>query len=196
MGGEQESAEVAVLERMKAIASPRSRSSSRIVVTAGNRKATAPASAMVPRQLKLKRILVPVDFSEFSRKAVSYALSFGTQFGAEITLIHVVEPYVYPTDWVLPLPQADLPGVRAALIKELNALTDGYPLISKPILVEGRPSQEILKAAKSRKSDLIVIGTHGYSGLMHAFLGSVAERVVRGAPCPVLTVRPDERDFA
>jgi nucleotide-binding universal stress UspA family protein len=181
---------------MKATASPRSRSSSQIVVTAGNRKATAPASAMVPKQLKISKILVPVDFSEFSRKALKYALRMAAQFGAEVTLVHVVEPFIYPTDWMLPLPQTDFAGARRAIIEQLRALTESYPFAAQPIVVEGKPSQEIIKIAKARKADLIIIGTHGYSGVKHALIGSVAERVVRLAPCPVLTVRPDERDFA
>jgi universal stress protein A len=181
---------------MKASTSRRPGPSAQIVVTAGRGKATAPAAAMLPKQVKISRILVPVDFSEFSRKALSYAFGMAAQFGAEVTLVHVVEPFIYPTEWMLPLPQTDFVAARKAILEEMKALAAKFPTTGEPIVVEGRPSQEIVRIAKARNVDLIIIGTHGYSGLKHVLIGSVAEHVVRQAPCPVLTVRPDEQNFA
>lgn len=147
---------------------------------------------------KLKKILVPIDFSDQSLKALRYAVPFAEQFGATLFLTHVVEP----TGLV-----NDLPDVAIALAREnqpdavktrLTALADSEiePLI--PVKVEvrsGKPFDEIVTLAKTLDIDLIIIATRGNTGLKHIFLGSTAERVVRRAPCPVLVVREKEREF-
>jgi universal stress protein A len=183
---------------VKAIATPRSRASSKSIVRKRRRKATAavPSEAsVVPHRLRLTRILVPTDFSEHSRKALSYALGLALQYKAEVTLLHVLEPIVYPADWMLPLMTSDAPEVRKFLAEQLKSLARKSPGAAQPIIRFGIAWQEIVATAKKQKTDLIVIGTHGYSGVKHALLGSVAERVVRHAPCPIFIVRPDERDF-
>ena len=138
---------------------------------------------------------MPIDFSEHSRKALGYALGFALQFRAEITLLHVVEPFVYPADWMFPLMSDDSAETRKFLVEQLKALTKKHRGSAQAIVCPGLAWKEIVATAKKQKTDLIVIGTHGYSGVKHALLGSVAERVVRHASCPIFIVRPDERDF-
>jgi universal stress protein A len=155
---------------------------------------------LVPQILHLKKILVPIDFSEMSKKAFQYALRFAEQFDCEITLIHVVErispmvggPLAFET---FPQPQDD----SIAAKKELAALaarsrSNGTNSITSTIRT-GHPPNEITKAAKDLDMDLIVIATHGYASWRHLCIGSTAERVVRTAPCPVLVVREKEHEF-
>ena len=150
--------------------------------------------------IKLKSILVPVDFSPSSQKALHYALSFAGQFGAALTLLNVVEPAIYPTELgYIPVEIDALhTAMNASATERLARLArEQVPAdVQASTLVRvGRPFHEITTAAKELDVDLIVISTHGYTGLKHVVLGSTAERVVRHAPCPVLTVREREHDF-
>jgi nucleotide-binding universal stress UspA family protein len=144
----------------------------------------------------LKRILVPVDFSKDSLNAVTYAAEFAQPFGAELLLLYVVEPIYYatPTD-----PYAVNANV-AMLIEEQHRLGEqqltriGADLEKKEqrfraLIKSGSPPQLITDTARSQRADLIIMATHGRTGLAHMFMGSVAEKVVRTASCPVLTVR-------
>ena len=175
--------------------------SARLVVTnqAGRRVATAPAIELAPIRFRIGKILVPVDFSEPSQKALHYARPFAEQFGASLTLIHVVEPITYPMDFgYIPLETPDLEQQRltdlgAKLAKLGKGLAASVPVES--FIRVGRAWKEIVETAKTQGTDLIIVSTHGYTGLQHALLGSVAEKVVRHAPCPVLVVRPEEHDF-
>lgn len=166
----------------------------------GHGHATVPATAMTPRRLGLRKILVPVDFSEPSRKALHYARVFAEQFGAALLIVHVVEPLAYPPDFaVVPLIP---PDVEEARTKELQRQLEemargvgvGVSVAAK--VVPGRPWQGVVEEAQAWDADLIVVSTHGFTGFKHALLGSVAEKVVRHAPCPVLVVREEEHDFA
>lgn len=154
---------------------------------------TARVSSAV-RSASLKRILVPIDFSDASREALRYAWSFADKFKARILPLHVVEPMVYPTDVAFaPLTvefpvQVSLPAMRKRLHQWCMEVVPGR-LLDKPMVKQGQPYHEIARAAQSLKMDLIILSTHGYTGLKHVFLGSTAERVVRHATCPVLTVR-------
>jgi len=153
---------------------------------------------LVPSLLKLRSILVPIDFSAPSRKALRYAVPFAEQFGAKLTLLAVVEPFATPDFGAFPLaPQEDrvLKAVkdRLDLLCKQEALNPR--LLEKALVRSGKPYFEIASAAASLKSDLIIIATHGYTGLKHTVLGSTAERVVRHAPCPVLVVREHEHEF-
>lgn len=146
-----------------------------------------------PLPLRLKTILVPVDFSPPSKKALKDALVFAQQSKAKLILLHVVEPVSTPDFQVsFPLAMKD-EALIAAAKKELERIvnTNRSPQRSvERILVRlGQPYYEIAKAARECKADLIIISTHGYSGLKHVLMGSTAERVVRHAPCPVLVVR-------
>jgi nucleotide-binding universal stress UspA family protein len=152
---------------------------------------------MAPLQFQISRILVPVDFSEHSHKALRYALAFAAQFDAEVSLVHIVEQMVYPGDWMYPpLAVSDFATEKREQITErLRALSSGSGVKTKQIVRLGRAWQEVIEIAREQKCDLIILATHGYTGLKHVLLGSVAEKIVRHAPCPVLTVRPEERDF-
>jgi universal stress protein A len=146
--------------------------------------------------MSLKRILVPVDFSKDSLNAVAYAAEFARPFGAELLLLYVVEPIYYatPTD-----PYAVNANV-ATLIEEQRRLGEqqlariGADLKKKgqhfrALIKSGSPPQLITDTAKRQRANLIIMATHGRTGLAHMFMGSVAEKVVRTAACPVLTVR-------
>jgi nucleotide-binding universal stress UspA family protein len=180
---------------MKKVALPRGRSSAKIVVVEKGHRAEAPAAPMAPVQLKIRHLLVPIDFSKLSEKALRYAVGIAGQFGAEITLMHVVEQVVTATDWVYPFTLADFPIARDTLTKKLGELAKDTGVKTNTVVHMGNPARQIVDTAREREVDLIVLSTHGYTGLKHALLGSVAEKVVRHAPCPVLTVRPNERDF-
>lgn len=140
----------------------------------------------------LKKILVPTDFSAESAKALRYASLLAEQFGATICLINVVETPSFISDmdnvYVLPSEESRAGDARTRLIKLAREKIDELIPVNPQVRV-GTPFQEIVKAAKALQTDVIVIATHGYTGLKHVLLGSTAERVVRHAPCPVLVVR-------
>jgi nucleotide-binding universal stress UspA family protein len=151
--------------------------------------------------IDLRRILIPTDFSKFSDVAVSYATALAEKFGAELYLLHVVQDLaVFVPEAVAVTPPLVIPpeqfraSAEAALAK---AIQSGQlkGLRVQPVVREGAPFYEIVRFAKEEAIDLIVMGTHGHSGLVHVLLGSVTERVVRKAPCPVLTVRHPEHEF-
>lgn len=173
-----------------------------IVVRAadGHAAATAPVVELAPIRFHIKKILVPVDFSEPSDKAVHYARQFAEQFDAALTLIHVVEPALYPAELgYVPLAPEDLEQGRLdGLRKRLSELAKsvGGAVKVDSLLRLGRSWKEVVDLAKNDGYDLIILATHGYTGVKHALLGSVTEKVVRHAPCPVLVVRTEEHDFA
>ncbi len=126
-------------------------------------------------------------------KALDHAVSLARQFKAKLTLLHVVEPVAMP-DFAASFPLAmEDDELMASAKKELEGAmkTARIPrgMVEKVLVRFGRSFHEIAGAARSRKVDLIIISTHGYTGLKHALLGSTTERVVRHAPCPVLVVR-------
>jgi nucleotide-binding universal stress UspA family protein len=146
---------------------------------------------------ELKKILVPIDFSDSSEKALRYSARFAEQFGSSVTLLHVIQPAVYPADFGYPPTVVDTldEATRRQIQERLEEM--GRELKQKTdVLVRlGQPYHEITSAAKELNADLIIIATHGRTGLKHVLMGSTAERVVRYAPCPVLTVREREHDF-
>jgi universal stress protein A len=148
---------------------------------------------------KLTKILVPIDFSDCSKKALQYAVPFAKEFGATIALLHVVQinspagPEFGAIDF--PLIQADLRKDAEKQLAELAATDVQEQAAVETLVRSGQEVMEIVDAAKELESDLIIISTHGRTGLKHVFMGSVAENVVRLAPCPVLVVREHEHDF-
>jgi universal stress protein A len=151
---------------------------------------------LVPATLKLKRILVPIDFSKISQKALEYAVPLAKQFEAKITLLHAIEPRPYPMDLTY-VPMGEGFPIKP-LEKELNKLAKNTiePQLSKEVIVRvGTAFEVITNVARDCKADLIVITTHGHTGLKHVFMGSTAERVVRHAPCPVFVVRKCEHEL-
>ena len=159
------------------------------------------SSAAENTPFKISTILVPIDFSPLSRKALQYAVPFAQKHEARIILVHVVEPVYYPETYLATLPPEieDVNVERERSAKHLLATLrkdDISPGVPAEAMVEiGRPWDEIVNVAKDEEVDLIVIATHGHSGLKPAFLVSTAERVVRHAPCPVLVVRENEKEF-
>jgi nucleotide-binding universal stress UspA family protein len=148
--------------------------------------------------IKLECILVPTDFSDYSQQAIVYACELAKRFGAKLQLLHVVPPPALPMPYVAPVSEEML-HLDEAAERELDAWK--VPALEQMAQVErvvrtGVPFVEIVRHAKDNDVDLIVIGTHGRTGLAHALLGSVAEKVVRKATCPVLTVRPEGHQFA
>ena len=149
--------------------------------------------------LKLTSILVPTDFSTSSKKALLYAVALARKFGAKLTLLHIVEPAATP-DFALAFPLAiENDRVTLECKRQLQRIAREEnldpELVEKILVRQGRAYDEITSAAKSLKVDLIVISTHGYTGLKHVFMGSTTERVVRHASCPVLVVRAMEHEF-
>lgn len=154
--------------------------------------ASKKASSKPP--LSPRRILVPIDFSSLSNQAVERAVSIAQQNNSELLLVHVVEPVIYPVDFlVVPseMEDANLQLLKSAK-ERLTALTKD--LVARGLKCEsvaaiGRAHHQIVETARKKNTDLIILPTHGHTGLKHVYLGSTAERVVRHAPCSVLVVR-------
>jgi universal stress protein A len=148
----------------------------------------------------LSKILVPIDFSDYSKKALQYAIPFAKQFNAAIYLLYVVEPTIYPADFSFG--QIGMPNVENELrtkgeqeLQELITHEIKGVVSSEAFVKVGLPFVEVVSFAKDEKIELIIVATHGHSGVEHVLFGSTAEKIVRKAPCPVLVVRSDERDF-
>lgn len=149
-----------------------------------------------------KRILWPTDFSPLSLKAADYARGFRDVFQAELWVVHVCTPPVNPA---LDFPPAVAPApapspddlvepARIRLKRLVEAQFEESAGIRSAVLL-GIPWLEVCNYARDNQIDLIIIATHGRTGLRHVLMGSVAERIVQHAPCPVLVVRNVERDF-
>ena len=150
--------------------------------------------------LPIRRILFPTDFSEYAEHAWSYALTFAQEFGAEVHLLHVVAPpprlaEAYAVNF-------DPEKMVKALTEEANASMDrtveaakSWGLIFRREVRVGVDFREIIDYVTKQDIDLIVMATHGRTGLAHALLGSVAEKVVRKSPCPVLTIKHPAMKF-
>ena len=140
----------------------------------------------------LKKILCPVDHSECSYLALKYAISLALKDEAKLYLMHVIDSRLYDTEMYkfspYKLNEIDESKIRTDLMKSLPEGTTDV-LEVETIVVKGVPFNEIINAATEISVDLIVIGTHGRTGISHVMLGSVAEKVVRKSLCPVLTVR-------
>jgi len=147
---------------------------------------------MTSRSRRFKRILVPIDFSGPSLKAMPYAVAISRQFGADLHLLHVTDLTQQPRPTLLTVPLVPQTEWNRRFMKRLQALAVKYRTGGKVSALEPRTGtayEEICAAAKELKADLIVIATHGYTGYERAFLGSTAERVVQHSRCPVLVVR-------
>jgi universal stress protein A len=153
----------------------------------------------------LTKILAPNDFSDDSTRALGYAEEMARKFGAEVLVLHVDQPLA-PVMLAPEFGPSIDTGVMSRIAEEqrllaqkeldkiVGRLRDGG-LKARSLLRVGAPFLEIINAAQTENADLIVMGTHGRSGLAHVLLGSVAERVVQKAPCPVLTIRHPDRKF-
>jgi nucleotide-binding universal stress UspA family protein len=141
--------------------------------------------------VRFKHILVPVDFGEVSARALDLAIALATPFEAKITLFHAT--WIGPTEAIafsegLYWPTEEYERQAKAAFDRLLAKTKVRYANVEAVVVLGEPREKIVECAERMGIDLIVMGTHGRRGLSRAFLGSVAERVVRSSPAPVLTV--------
>jgi nucleotide-binding universal stress UspA family protein len=150
-------------------------------------------------QSRSKKYWRQPTFPRHLRKGFKYALRFAREFGAEVMLLHILEPIVPLTFEGVPmrLPIEETvwsDAAKALKTLEVSARAKGVSTV-RAMTRQGIASHEIVDAAKEFDVDLIVMATHGYTGLRHFCIGSTAERVVRAAPCPVLVVREKEREF-
>jgi nucleotide-binding universal stress UspA family protein len=151
--------------------------------------------------ITLKRILAATDFSECSDRALRYACEFATAFDAELQLVSVIEPpaTAYSEFGIGSLEAQGLQeSMRQGVEAKLQALPEASFAGKRPVvrkILFGAPFVEIVRYARENEIDLIVLGTHGRGAIAHLLMGSTAERVVRKAPCPVLTVRPEAHEF-
>ena len=143
----------------------------------------------------IEKILVPVDFSEHAAAALDRAVDLAKRFGARLTLLHAYElPGPAMTEYQISIPEPLAEQVRAAASTRLEALRERAAAGDLEVgceLVRGSAADAVANVAASLEADLVVMGTRGNTGLQHLLLGSVAERTVRTAPCPVLTVKAD-----
>jgi nucleotide-binding universal stress UspA family protein len=153
--------------------------------------------------LNLKKILYPTDFSEYSLAALPYAVGLAQQNDAELYCLYVVEipqEEYLTSEYMVPLNVPHVPedkilrNARARMDRFIADKVSGIDKVTSRVLV-GVPFVEIIRYARDQSIDLIVIGTHGHSALAAMLLGTVAEKVVRKAPCPVLTVRHPKHVF-
>ena len=151
--------------------------------------------------LTLKTVLVPTDFSEPSESALRYGKAMAEAFGASLHVVHVMEDLLAHA-WAAEVYVSSMPQLRDEIEKEsrqrLGALlgeAERQKFRAETALLAGNPFLEIIRYAKAHDVDLIVMGTHGRGPIAHMLLGSVAEKVVRKSPCPVLTVREAQHEF-
>jgi nucleotide-binding universal stress UspA family protein len=144
-------------------------------------------------KLEVEQVLCATDFSDCAAYAFQYALAIAAHHGASVELLHVTESSIYAND--PPLEGEELGGkLEGRLLKRLDeiAASQSVDVAIETTVVNGVPSVEIVRHAKATSADLIVLGTHGRTGLKHLLIGSVAEKVIRNAACPVCTIRyPD-----
>jgi len=174
------------------------------VAKCGDGQKTSSAGEVTPsgaRSLAIKTILVPTDFSPLAAGAVRYARRFAEQFGAQFIALHVMNPVIY-TPAYCPLELVEeLRATRRRTAEEdlAQVIADSEPPCGRKvpwraIVAEGDPATETDRIARESGVDLIVIASHGFTGLTHLLLGSTAEKIVRCAPCPVLVIRGKEQE--
>jgi nucleotide-binding universal stress UspA family protein len=162
-----------------------------VLAVCTNPDRTAGQEGLLPRPVEVGRMLVPVDFSDCSLDAVEYAAIWVRQVKGEIMLFHVLEPVSYGLDFTLGQ-SAERQRTKDVMIGRLDHIAGALRRTGLTVdhrVYGGYPSDSILEQVRASHADLIVMGTHGRRGLSHVFMGSVAEAVLRQAPCPVLTVR-------
>lgn len=147
-----------------------------------------------------KKILCPVDFSEFTENIVSYAVEIAKRFDAEIHLLHVIPNLNYFTPYESFMTPENLiaieKNIEREVEKDFEKITKKIDIPFKKAIKTGVAFVEIINYIKEESISLVVMGTHGRSGLEHILIGSVAEKVVRKSPCPVLTIRPEGKKFS
>jgi len=150
--------------------------------------------------MSIKHILFPTDFSGFSKQALKYALSFATRYGAKLSVLHVVESMFERPEFRLfniPIsgPSSRLEKRLRTRLETIIPRTFRRQIEIVPLIRYGKPFVEIVRAAEACEADLIVMATHGRTGLDRAVFGSTAEKVIRKALCPVLSIKHPEHEF-
>ena len=148
--------------------------------------------------ISLKKILCPIDHSDCSKEALKYAVSFAMRDEAKLYLLHIIDIRSFNESLnAMPTQIPDNETLEQLRIKLLDCIPEEMrdDMDVEAIVAQGIPFAEIISTAKEKKIDMIVIGSHGRTGLSHMMLGSVSEKVVRKAPCPVLTVRQPGHEF-
>ena len=145
--------------------------------------------------MTITRILIPTDFSPDADAAFSYALGLARKFDAPVLLLHVVEDPLAAGVWSSDIYTAEIAGLQVNLVRDAEerlrrSVPEGVGTVSTEVRT-GSPAKQIIETAREKNVDLIVMGTRGRTGVAHVIMGSVAERVVRLAPCPVLTLRAE-----
>ncbi len=149
--------------------------------------------------IELKKILYPTDFSDYASHAQSYVVELAKKFDAEVLIIHVTSGSVFPVTYSIGVDFGDLDlQIQNAAKNHMQKIeerigAEGVKVSSE--LPVGEPFPEIVRSARREVVELIIMATHGHGAIKHMFLGSTAEKVVRKAPCPVLTMRHPEHEF-
>ena len=146
-----------------------------------------------------KKILCPVDFSQFTQDVIDYALDLAKKYGAELHVMHVVPNMTYFTPYESFLTPENLvvieKNIQDEVERKFTKLLKNDTVPTKRVIRTGVPFVEIIDYARGESIDLIVMGTHGHSTIEHILIGNVAEKVVRKSPCPVMTIRPKGKEF-
>jgi len=154
--------------------------------------------------IAIKKILLPADASECSKKALAYALSFAKQYKARLVGLHVIDQRweEQARDAFAAIGQDAIQTVRQGyeeearrILQEVADVAAQAGIAVETRIVTGLPFEEIVRVGRELPADIIIMGTHGRTGVSHALLGSVAENVVRNSPCPVLVVRLEEGEL-
>jgi universal stress protein A len=144
-----------------------------------------------------KKIVCPVDFSEFTDGIIKYAVSLAAKYDAELHLFHVIPNLNYFTPYESFLTPENIvlieKNIEKEVEKDFEKIIKGIDVPAKKIIKTGVVFIEIIDYIKEENIDLVVMGTHGRSGIEHILIGSVAEKILRKSPCPVLTIRPKEK---
>jgi universal stress protein A len=148
--------------------------------------------------ISLKKILCPIDHSDCSKEALKYAVSFAMKDEAKLLLLHIID--IRSFNEGLDAMSTQIPNeetLEQLRVKLLDCIPEEIrdDLDVEAIVIQGVPFAEIISTAKEKEIDMIVIGSHGRTGISHMMLGSVSEKVVRKAPCPVLTIRQPGHKF-
>jgi len=151
-------------------------------------------------ELNINKVLVPIDFSDYSKDALNYSINFIKCFKAELYLVYVIEPVIYPPDFSatqITIPPTDLEVMKNAEENLSQLMKNEIPkdIKATKIIKTGKPFFEIIETAKDENIDLIIIASHGHSGIEKILFGSTAEKVIKKAPCPVLSLRTPHKGY-
>ncbi|MBI5788409.1 MAG: universal stress protein [Candidatus Schekmanbacteria bacterium] len=151
--------------------------------------------------INLKNIMVPVDFSEDSRKALTYGISLAGNYRAKLHIVNIIDDRIYDDNLFMVYAEQEIRDnrqkvVQGKLDEMLTEAKNLHPEVEAINAVQfGIAFVAIIKYARDNDVDLIIMGSHGHTGIAHVLIGSTTEKVVRKAPCPVLVIRPREREF-